>query len=85
MFDRFLTLEIPTMCVFNGHAIAGGLILGLVHDFRIMKEDKSNICLSEINYGGSLTPGYAKIIRNALEPKICRLLMFGGRFKSLQA
>lgn len=49
----------PTMCAFNGHALAGGLILGLVHDFRIMREEKSFVCLAELNVGISLPPGYA--------------------------
>eukprot|EP00347_Sterkiella_histriomuscorum_P017419 403349446 len=85
VLSRFLTLEIPTMCVFNGSAIAGGLLLGLTHDFRILREEKAYICLSELNFGGTLTPGLASLLRNSVTPKVAKQLMFGGRFKSLQA
>lgn len=68
LFARFLTLSVPTMCVMNGHTIAGGLLLSLCHDFRIMREDYGFICLSEINIGISLTPSFAAIVRNSLDP-----------------
>ena len=36
LYAKVLSLGLPSMAVFNGHAMAGGLILGLAHDFRIM-------------------------------------------------
>ena len=53
-----MTLSIPTMAVINGHAYAGGLILALCHDFRIMASGKSKICLSEIKMGLPPPPAY---------------------------
>ena len=38
VFDRVLTLPVPTMAVQNGLTIAGGLLFSLVFDFRTMKE-----------------------------------------------
>ena len=35
---RLLQFSMPTMCVFNGTAMAGGYIWGLCHDFAIMNE-----------------------------------------------
>ena len=32
MLRKVLTLGMPSLAVFNGHAYAGGFILGLVHD-----------------------------------------------------
>ena len=29
---RLLTFRLPTLCVMNGHAFAGGYLLSLVHD-----------------------------------------------------
>ena len=63
LLARILIFPMPTMCVFNGHAVAGGLILGLVHDFRIMREEKAFVCLSELNIGITLPPGYAAVVR----------------------
>lgn len=33
---RLMMFSLPTMCVFNGNSIAGGYLLGLGFDFRIM-------------------------------------------------
>ena len=35
LFAKLVTLNVPTMVVINGHAIAGGLLLALAHEFRI--------------------------------------------------
>ena len=82
LLARILIFPMPTMCVFNGHAVAGGLILGLVHDFRIMREEKSFVCLSELNIGITLPPGYAAVVRRQLDPEMWRLLILGKRYKS---
>ena len=51
LLAKLMTLNVPTMAVINGHAYAGGLILALAHDFRIMKQNSGVLCLSEINIG----------------------------------
>ena len=46
---RFLTLSVPTFCVWQGHAIAGGVFLGMAHDYIIMKDDPNlMVCLNEL-------------------------------------
>ena len=52
VWSRIATFPMPTLCIINGHAFAGGLILALCHDFRIMVEDKrAKVKLSEIDLG----------------------------------
>ena len=85
LMSRFLTLGVPTMCVFNGTTIAGGLLLGLCHDFRIMKEDKTYLCMSEINFGGSLPHGLASLFKHTLTPKAIRHFIFGARINAVQS
>lgn len=77
---RVLTLGIPTMCVFNGHSVAGGLLLGLTHDFRIMKKGPYVTSLPELNLGIPLNPGYTAVTKGALEHHVAKLLGFGGKF-----
>ncbi|CDW85901.1 enoyl-hydratase [Stylonychia lemnae] len=84
VFNRFLTLEIPTMSVYNGSAIAGGLLLSLTHDFRIMNENRTYVCLSEINLGITINAGFASIVKNSLTPQAAKLLTYGGRFNAQQ-
>jgi enoyl-CoA hydratase/carnithine racemase len=69
LFARVLTLPVPIMAVQNGMTIAGGLLLSLICDFSTMKDDPKNfVCLSEINIGISLSPGFGAIVKNSLDP-----------------
>ena len=49
LLKRILTFGMPTVCVVNGHAIAGGVFLALAHDHSIMVSDpKYNVYLNEL-------------------------------------
>ena len=67
---RLLEFPMPTLCVYNGKALAGGCIFGLSHDSRIMNAETGSICLSEILIGLPLTPPYISLVAAKLEPKI---------------
>jgi enoyl-CoA hydratase/carnithine racemase len=48
---KLLTLKIPTVCAIKGHATAGGCILALMCDYRLMAEGHKLIGLNEIKLG----------------------------------
>lgn len=75
--SRFLKLSIPTLCVIQGHAYAGGLIFALCHDFRVMKADSGKLCLSEINIGSVLPPAYNDICKHTIPRQILREMIMG--------
>jgi len=52
----------------NGHTVAGGLLFALCHDFRIMKQGPFITCMSEINIGLPINPGYSAILKYQLDP-----------------
>ena len=61
----------PTVCIFNGDAYAGGLIWGLSHDFRIGNSQLSGLCLSELRLGISLPLPYLLVCRAKMSPFVC--------------
>ena len=67
LLGRIMSLPMPTMCAFNGHAVAGGLFLGLAHDFRALK-DKAFVSLSEIMIGVGMGPAWTQLLRHKLQP-----------------
>ena len=67
LMARLLEFSMPTMCVFNGSAIAGGYIFGLCHDYRIMHESAGSICLSELKLGLALPFPYMKVCAAKLD------------------
>lgn len=48
---RILLFPLPTIALINGHAAAGGAILALGHDIRIMRKDRGFFYLSEVRIG----------------------------------
>ena len=76
LMARLLEFPMPTMCVFNGNAIAGGYLLGLCHDFRIMHSAIGSICLSELKIGLSLAPAYMKVCSAKLSSQVCSKVVY---------
>ena len=73
---RLLSFSMPTMCVLNGTAIAGGYIFGLCHDFRIMNETVGEICLSELKITLGLPAAYMKVTSAKLTPRVCNKIVY---------
>ena len=82
---RLLEFPMPTMCVFNGNAIAGGYIHGLCHDFRIMHESNGTICLSELKLGMHMTYPYLVVMAAKLPAAIANKVFFGITIKQAEA
>ena len=77
--SRLIKLHLPKLCVFNGHAYAGGLLLGLCHDYIIMSDNpKAKVCLNEINLGMVPLPGYLWIAFHTLKPSTRRIVFLGA-------
>ena len=79
----------PTVCLLNGHAFAGGFMLAMYHDYRIQNPDKGFLCVNELEFGVPLMTPMMSIFREKLVPTTFRNVVleahrFGGR-ASLQA
>ncbi|KAJ5887120.1 hypothetical protein N7504_011167 [Penicillium tannophilum] len=89
LFRRFLTYPMPTVCLLNGHAFAGGFMLAMYHDYRIQNPDKGFLCVNELEFGVPLQTPMMSIFREKLTPTTFRNVVleahrFGGK-ESLQA
>jgi len=62
MFARVLAFPVATVAAMNGHAFAGGGMLALAHDFRVMRADRGFFCLPEVDLGLPLAPGMTALI-----------------------
>lgn len=66
LFARVLTMPCPTVAAVNGHAFGAGAMLSLVHDHRIMRDDRGFWCLPEIDLGMPFPPGMQAVVVSRL-------------------
>jgi Delta3-Delta2-enoyl-CoA isomerase len=53
----------PVVAALNGHTVAGGCMLALACDYRIMVSGKAKIALNEIGFGSSVFAGSTEMLR----------------------
>ncbi len=76
---RVLACPVPTVAAMNGHAFAGGAMLALTHDFRVMRGDRGFFCLPEVDINLPLAAGMSAMILGKLDPATSRDLILTGR------
>lgn len=83
-YSQMLRYPMPTVCLLNGHAFAGGFMLAMYHDYRIMNPDRGFLCVNELEFGVPLQTPMMAIFREKLTPITFRNVVleahrFGGR------
>ncbi|WOO86205.1 Enoyl-CoA delta isomerase 3 [Vanrija pseudolonga] len=77
---RLMTFPLVTVAAINGHAFAGGMVLALSCDFRIMTSGKGMVSMNEILIGLPLPNSFNEIISSRLTPRNARDTMLGKRW-----
>ncbi len=62
LLGRILVAPFITVAALNGHTIAGGALLALSHDYRIMRSDRGFMSLPSVDVGIPFTPGMSALI-----------------------
>jgi len=83
---RMMLLPCPTVAAINGHAFAGGAFLALSLDYRIMREDRGWIAISEVDAGVPIPAPMMEILRSKLSPAVVRdAVLTGKRYTAREA
>lgn len=85
-FGRLVTMPIPTAAAINGHAFAGGAILALTCDWRVVRADRGWICMSEVDAKVPVGSGPMAMLRAKLPAATVRdAILIGKRYAADQA
>ncbi len=68
----------PVIASLNGHTIAGGCMLAIACDYRIMVSGKARISLNEINFGSSLFAGSVDLLKMWLGQRPAEVAAYSG-------
>ena len=79
LFARVLGFPRVTVAAINGHAFAGGWMLALAHDLRVMRSDRGYACLPEIDLQLSLQPAMTALIQAKLRKQVAHEAIVTGR------
>ena len=75
------SLRKPVVAAIAGHAIAGGCVLALTADYRVLRRGGVNIGLNEVRVGVPLPWSVAALLRASVGPeRVCEVALLGRNF-----
>jgi len=74
----------PVVAALNGHAIAGGCMLALACDNRVMVAGKGKISLNEITFGSSIFAGSTEMLRFWIGSANATKVLYSGALYSAE-
>jgi len=74
----------PVIAALNGHAIAGGCMLALACDGRVMAAGKAKISLNEITFGSTIFAGSTEMLRFWVGSAAATKILFSGAMISAE-
>ncbi|MEE8044655.1 MAG: enoyl-CoA hydratase/isomerase family protein [Thermodesulfobacteriota bacterium] len=72
----------PIIAALNGHTIAGGCVLALACDYRIMVSGKAKISLNEMTFGSTLFSSVIETLRYTVGSKKSEQIIYSGKMFS---
>ena len=69
----------PVVAAINGHAVAGGCMLALACDYRLMTSDRGKIGLNEVSFASTVFAGSAEMLRFWVGSAAASAILLGGQ------
>lgn len=79
LYGRLLSFPATIVAAINGHAFAGGGMLALACDRRVMREDRGFFCLPEVDINIPFSEGMSALVQAKLTPQTAHEVMLTGR------
>lgn len=76
---RLIAFEKPLVAAINGHAIAGGFVMGCAADRRLLARGKATYGAPELEVGVPFPPAALELVRLGCPPAVLREIVFESR------
>lgn len=84
LLTRLFLFPKPVLGALNGHSVAGGCILALACDYRLMVAEKARISLNELTFGSTLFSSAVEMLRFLVGSKNASRILYSGRMYSAE-
>ena len=74
----------PVIAALNGHTVAGGCVLAMACDYRVMISGKPKIALNEMTLGSSLFSCVTETLKYAVGTKKSEQIVYSGKMHSAE-
>lgn len=86
LLARLLEIGVPSVAALQGHTFAGGAMLALAYDQRVMRADRGYFCLPEVDINIPFTDGMSALIAARLrQPALHEAMTTGRRYGGADA
>jgi len=79
LLGRLVCFPLPTIAAINGHTFAGGALLALTCDYRIMRTERGWFCLPEVDIQVPFAPAMHTLMKAKLSIPVLRDAVLNGR------
>ena len=84
LVERIFTFPKPVIAALNGHTVAGGCILAIACDKRVMVAGKAKIALNELTIGATVFTSVAEILKFTVGSRNAQQLLYSGKMNSAE-
>ena len=84
LFADIFVFPKPVIAALNGHTIAGGCMLAIACDYRIMAGGRAKISLNEMTFGSSVFAGSVEVLRYCVGSAAAQEILYSGRMYSAE-
>lgn len=82
--QRIFLFPKPVIAALNGHAVAGGAVLALSCDYRVMVKGKPKIALNEMTFGSTVFSSVSEYLRFAVGSQSAQKVLYSGKMHSAE-
>jgi len=84
LYTYLFTYPKPVVAALNGHTIAGGCMLALACDYRVMATGKARVSLNELGFGASVFAGITEMLRFSVGSANATKVLYSGTMYSAE-